>query len=264
MPGLLLSVEAIAADDFLMIPLSPPYIAEAYGSPISFTAQESTKAEIVTPGRKHIEIDKSSQHLKAYDEVGRLVLEAPASTRKPGIDEKGRQRYETRSEIHRVFEIKPFRRWSKDPKVKMLNWIGIVPGIEKGIHSLEPIGEFVHYERLLGRRASHGCIRLSPKDSRWLVKWIGEDWKVYPLIVYIYEQPFHKAIPLSESPYLLFVILQEGHYSFDAISQEEVPTMRRTPNAQGLLMKPGSFILFKKEAKTWQVIVHPSWALNDR
>jgi len=249
----LLSVQALATNDFLMIPLSQPYITEAYGFPSFFAAQGPTNAQIITPGRKHIEIDKSPQRLRAYDETGRLAFEALVSTGNPGTDEKGRQRDETRSGIHRVFEVKPSRRWSKDPRVKMLNWIGILPGVEKGIHSLNPVGEFAHYEKLLGHKASHGCIRLSQESSRWLVKWIGEDWKAYPLIVYIYDQTIHKAIPSPESPYLLFVILREGRYNVDSVSHEEVPSVHLNPDAEGSLLKPGSFILFKKEVGTWQV-----------
>jgi hypothetical protein len=251
--GALLYAQALAADDVLVLPLAQPYAVEAYGTPIFFTAQEPTNARIVTPGRKHIEINKSAQRLRAYDEAGRAVLEAPVSTGNPGIDEKGRQREETRSGIHRIVEVKPFKRWSKDPKVKMLNWIGMLPGVEKGIHSLEPVGEFADYEKLLGQKASHGCIRMSLKNSRRLVKWLGEDWKAYPLIIDIYDQPVHNTIPSAESPYLLFVILRQGRYRVEAVLHEGIPSVRSTPDARGPSMKPGDFILFKKEAETWRV-----------
>ncbi len=247
-------VQGLTGKDFEVIPLSPPYVSGQFGSFIFFPAQGVDGAQILTPGRKHLELDKSSQHLRAYDENGRRVFEAPVSTGKPGIDEKGRQRSETLSGIHRVFEVKPFRRWSKDPKIKMLNWIGLHPGIEMGIHSLEPIGEFSHYEKFLGQKASHGCIRLSREKSRWLANWIGEDWKVYPLIVYIYEESIHTQLSRPESPHLLIVILREGAYLYPAVSDEPAPSVQRSETVLGQAMKPGDFFLYRKELDGWHLV----------
>jgi hypothetical protein len=255
---LLLPSLCLATEDFEAIPLSPPYVTERYGAPIFFPVQGRDNATIVIPGRKHLEINKSEQRLRAYDEIGRLVLEAPVSTGKPGMDEKGRPRSETLPGIHRVFEVKPFRRWSQDPKIKMLDWIGMIPGVEKGIHSLEPIGEFADYEKLLGQKASHGCIRLGRENSRWLVRWIGETWKTYPFIVYIYDQPTRKEIPEPGNRYLLLQIIREGSYRYDPLSRN-VPTVRRDASASARLMKPGSFLLYKKEVETWRLI-NPSEA----
>ncbi len=251
---LLIPARALAERDFQAIPLSPPYVAEPFGVPAFFAHQGPNNAQLVTPGTKHLEIDKSTQRLRAYEEDGHLALEALVSTGKPGVDEHGRQRYETASGLHRVAEVRPFKRWSKDPTVTMLNWIGLVPGVEKGIHSLQPIGEFAHYEKLLGQAASHGCIRLSREDSRRLVDWIGEDWRRYPLIVYIYDRSAHRITPLEEPRYLLLLVLQGGTYRYDAFSSERLPSLRKDESAQGVAMTPGSFVLYKKEADGWRTV----------
>jgi len=255
---------ARSSDDVLMLALARPYTASAYGSPIFFVAQEPPGARIIIPGRKHVEIDLASQHLRAYDGQGRLVIDAPVSTGKPGVDEKGRERTETLPGIHQVFEVKPFKRWSKDPTVKMLDWIGIAPGTEKGIHSLEPVGEFAHYEKWLGQKASHGCIRLSRKDSRRLVKWIEADWKAYPLIVFIYKEPIIPKPLRLETPYRLFLILREGVYLYPMVSDEPAPPVQQSNTASGQAMRSGDFLLYRKEADGWHLVrsSHPAAALQ--
>jgi hypothetical protein len=249
-----LPVQGQTEKDLEIIPLMPPYLSRSFGAFIFFPVQGFDGSQILTPGRKHLEIDKSSQRLRAYDEGGRRVLEAPVSTGNPGIDEKGRQRSETLSGIHRVFEVKPFRLWSKDPKVKMLDWIGLHPGIELGIHSLEPVGEFAHYEKLLGQKVSHGCIRLKRENSRWLANWIGEDWKAYPFIVYIYEESIPTRPRRPESPYLLILILQGGAYLYPPVSHEPVPSVQRSETVSGPKMKPGDFFLYRKEPDGWHLV----------
>jgi len=248
------SVWAQTGTDVRIVPLAPPYVGKPFGTEIFFPAQETKEAHLLTPGRKHLEISLSTQRLRAYDETGRLAREAPVSTGNPGIDEKGREREETLPGLHRIDEVKPYRRWSKDPKVKMLDWIGLFPGVEKGIHSLEPVGEFAHYEQFLGRKASHGCIRLSRKNSHWLVKWIGEDWKTYPLIVDIYERP---PPPRPQRPYLLMLILQEGAYRVPLMSPDPVPSVQRSDTAMGRALKPGDFLLYRREADGWHLVGSP-------
>jgi hypothetical protein len=240
--------------DVEVIPLAPPYVSEPFGFSIFFPARELDQARLLTPGRKHLEIDTSTQRLRAYDENGRLLLNTTVSTGKPGIDEKGRQQEETRAGIHHVSEVRPFRRWSKDPKVKMLDWIGILPGIEKGIHSLEPVGEFTHYEKLLGQKASHGCIRVSRHNSRWLVKWMGADWKTYPFIVYIYQRPSHEPPPSLESPYRLMLIRREGAYRYSVVSQDSVPSVQRSETVVGHMMRAGDFLLYRQEPDGWHLV----------
>ena len=245
------SVWAQTGTDVRIVPLAPPYVGKPFGTEIFFPAQETKEAHLLTPGRKHLEISLSTQRLRAYDETGQQVLEAPVSTGKPGLDEKGRERVETLPGIHRIVEVKPSKRWSKDPKVKMLDWIGLFPGVEKGIHGLEPIGEFADYERFLGRRASHGCIRVSRKISHWLVTWLGEDWKTYPVIVDIYKQSLP---PQTKSPFLLMLILQEGAYLVPPVSLDPAPSVQRTDPAVGTVMKPGDFVLYRKEADGWHLV----------
>ncbi len=251
--GIFFPIRGLAEADLITIALVPPYVAEGFGTPVFFPARGEDGAMILTPGKKHLEIDKSEQRLRAYDEEGRRVFEAPVSTGKPGIDEKGRQRSETLSGIHRIIEVKPFRRWSKDRRVKMLNWIGLTPGIEKGIHALNPVGEFAGYEKRLGQKASHGCIRLSRESSRWLLNWIGEEWKTAPLIVYVYDRPV-RTETVSPAPYLLFLLLKEGNYSYDPLSLKEVPVVQKTGAAGGRPMEGGSFLLYKKEDQTWHLV----------
>lgn len=251
--GMFLPSEGRAEENFETIPLTPPYLLERFGASIFFTSQGPDASKIITPGKKHLEIDKSNQRLRAYDAQGRQVFEAPVSTGKPGIDAKGRQSSETLSGIHRIVEVKPSKPWSKDPRVKMLNWIGLTPGVEKGIHGLNPVGEFAGYEKFLGQKASHGCIRLSRESSGWLMKWIGKNWKTDPLIVYIYDQPVQTEAASQESRYLLFLIRQEGVYRYQPLSQEKIPTLQKSGNAEGYQMKEGSFLLYKKEAETWHL-----------
>lgn len=241
------------AADLQPVSLTPPYAIERFGISLFFPSQGNDGARIITPGRKHLEIDISVQRLRAYDEMGLKVLDAPVSTGKPGLDEKGWCKSETVSGIHRVVEVKPFKRWSKDPRVKMLNWIGIAPGVEKGIHSLNPVDEFADYEKRLGQKASHGCVRVSRENGRRLTKWIGDEWKTGPLIVYIYDRPIRKET-VPENRYALFLILQEGAYSYDPLSQEELPIVERSEGATGRPMKPGSFLLYKKETEVWRLI----------
>jgi len=262
--GVAFPAQRLADKDFEAIPLLSPNVTEQFGIPIFYPAQGRDDAKIITPGKKHLEIDKSVQRLLAYDELGRLVLESPVSTGRPGIDEKGRRRSETRSGLYRVSEVKRFKRWSKDPRVKMLNWIGLTPGIEKGMHTLNPVGEFANFENLLGEKASHGCIRLNRETSHWLIKWIAEEWKMYPLIVYIYDHPIGKETVLQESRYLLFPILREGIYTYDFVSHEKVPSIQRNGTVPRLWMSWGSFLLYKKEDETWHLIRYSDGGGRDR
>lgn len=255
--GIFFSAQGRAEVSLETIPLASPYVTDRFGTIVFFPAEGRDGAKVITPGKKHLEIDKSAQRLQAFDERGRRVFEAPVSTGKPGIDEKGRESAETLSGIHRIIEVKSSKRWSKDPRVKMLNWIGLTPGIEKGMHSLNPIGEFAGYEKRLGQKASHGCIRLSRESSRRLVKWIGEEWRTDSLIVYIYDPPLRIEAPSEESHYMLFLVLQEGIYSYDLLSDEAIPIVRQDGAAVGHLMKRGSFLLYKREVEAWHLIQPP-------
>jgi len=208
------------------------------------------KAMIFTPEKKHIEIDKSTQTLRAYDERGRMFMESLVSTGEPGIDEEGWEKTETLPGFHKIVELMPFRKWSKDENVKMLNWIGIEPGIEKGIHSLEATGKFAGYEKFLGQKKSHGCIRLSRKDSKTLSEWIGDDWKSYTFIVYIYEKTFS----WKEKGQSLMLLVQElGLYSYPLESQDE-PALVRSSKSSSSWFSPGDFLIYKKVDGIWRFV----------
>ncbi|MBI3755383.1 MAG: L,D-transpeptidase [Deltaproteobacteria bacterium] len=232
----------------MAVRLSSPEPIKRLGQDIYLTAQEN--ARIFTPNKKHIEIDKATQTLRAYDERGRMFLESLVSTGEPGIDEEGWEKTETLPGFHKIIELMSFRRWSKDEKVKMLNWIGIEPGNEKGIHSLEAVGKFAGYEKFLGKKKSHGCIRLSQKASNTLYQWIGDNWKDYTFIVYIYEKPMQRKKP--EENLLLFV--QEiGLYSYPLESQDEPKLVRggKEPNSW---FSPEDFLIYKKMDGVWKFL----------
>lgn len=205
---------------------------------------------IFTPGNKHIEIDKSTQTLLAYDETGRMFMESPVSTGEPGIDEEGWEKTETLPGYHKIVELMPFRRWSKDKDVKMLNWIGIEPGVEKGIHSLEAVGKFANYEKFLGQKKSHGCIRLSQKASKTLYDWIGDDWRNYTFIVYIYEKPLQRK---NQGENLMLLVQELGFYSYPLETQNE-PQLIRSDKSPNSWFSPGDFLIYKKVDGVWRFL----------
>ena len=52
---------------------------------------------------------------------------------------------------------------------QMPYWLEITPGGNYGIHALD-LWENPYYLDYLGTPVSHGCIRLSPENARWLYK----------------------------------------------------------------------------------------------
>ncbi|MBI3399493.1 MAG: L,D-transpeptidase [Deltaproteobacteria bacterium] len=208
------------------------------------------KARIFTPNKKHIEIDKSTQTLRAYDEKGSLFMETLVSTGEPGIDEEGWEKSETLPGFHKIIELMPFRRWSKDENVKMLNWIGIEPGIEKGIHSLDAVGKFADYETFLGKKRSHGCIRVSREASTALYAWIGDDWKKYAVVVYIYEKPIPRK---DKDENLMLLILESGLYSYPLESHDE-PKLVKDGEGTNSQLGPGDILVYKKEDGIWKLL----------
>ncbi len=54
--------------------------------------------------------------------------------------------------------------YSKKYEADMYHWMGLTRNGDIGLHALKGSG----YERRLGRRASHGCIRLAREDARYL------------------------------------------------------------------------------------------------
>ena len=177
-----------------------------------------------------------------------MFIESFVSTGEPGIDEDGWEKTETLPGFPKIVELMPFRRWSKDEDVKMLNWIGIEPGVEKGIHSLEAVGKFANYEKFLGQKKSHGCIRLSRKASKTLYAWIGDEWKSYPFIVYIYEKPMSR-----KDAGLMLLVQEPGIYSYFLESQDE-PRLNRGNQEPNIWFSPGDFLIYKKVDGMWRFV----------
>jgi lipoprotein-anchoring transpeptidase ErfK/SrfK len=46
------------------------------------------------------------------------------------------------------------------------------------IHGIAGQGQYAAYEKYLGRRASHGCVRVSRQDGEWLYTWAAPGIKV--------------------------------------------------------------------------------------
>jgi len=233
--------QAFANDDYAAIRLASDKPIKRLGEHIYPVYAE--KAMIFTPGKKHIEIDKSTQTLRAYNENGRMFIESLVSTGEPGIDEEGWEKTETMPGFHK-------RRWSKDENIKMLFWIGIEPGVEKGIHSLEAVGKFANYEKFLGQKKSHGCIRLSRKASRQLYEWIGIDWEDYTFIVYIYEKSFSWK---EEGGNLMLFVNELGLYSYPLESQDE-PQLVKDRQGASSWFSPGDFLIYKKADGVWRFV----------
>lgn len=145
--------------------------------------------EIIVVNSPHVEIDKENQEMRIWKKDHTLYFKSFVSTGKAGIDEKGRQSFETLPGIFKVLETAKAVSWSKDPDVIMTDAIKIGNN-EKYIHSLPDIGEYRDYEKLLGTKASHGCIRLSRKDAFKLRSCIEscEYWQKKPIIVYIFDK----------------------------------------------------------------------------
>lgn len=240
---------AFANQDYIAVRLDGAEPIKRLGQDIYLVSGE--KARIFTPNKKHIEIDKSTQTLRAYDERGQLFLETLVSTGEPGIDEEGWERSETLPGFHKIVEMRPFRIWSKDKNVKMLNWIGIEPGVEKGIHSLEPTGKFAGYEKFLGKKKSHGCIRVSREASKVLYEWIGAAWQTYTVIVYIYEKPIQRR---AEDENLMLLVQGAGFYSFSLESQDE-PKLVKNGREPESWFNPGDILIYKKIDGVWKFIV---------
>ncbi len=60
------------------------------------------------------------------------------------------------------------RAYSRKYDAWMLNWMAITPDGSFGMHALQGTS----YLRHLGSVASHGCIRLSHENARWLYDWV--------------------------------------------------------------------------------------------
>ncbi|MEK7518937.1 MAG: L,D-transpeptidase family protein [Patescibacteria group bacterium] len=118
------------------------------------------------PGSKRIVIDISDQRMRRYEGT-RLVDTHLISTGKWSTPTP-LGAFTTQNKIPTAYS----RRYA----LYMDNWMAITPDGAYGIHSL-PYRKLknggVYYEGVahLGKRVSHGCIRLSPKESAEVFKW---------------------------------------------------------------------------------------------
>jgi hypothetical protein len=82
----------------------------------------------------------------------------------------GRQGHQTALGEYKIL-TKHRRAWSKRYRIWMDWWQSFYmfpSGIFNGLHALD---QKTGYEELLGRPASHGCVRISQKDGKWLFEW---------------------------------------------------------------------------------------------
>lgn len=198
-----------------------------FGKHIFFMREtdEKLKQEIIVAGSPHIEINKSKQELTAWKMDQSLYLKMLVSTGVAGIDKEGRESYETAPGIFKVLETSPTVPWSKDEKVIMTDAIKIGEN-EKYIHSLKLRGEYRNYEKLLGTKASHGCIRLSVRNAFKLRRCIEscENWKGQTIIVYIFDE---EGDFLKRYPKTLKRIGKGDFYLVENASErEDISTLR--------------------------------------
>jgi lipoprotein-anchoring transpeptidase ErfK/SrfK len=107
-------------------------------------------AVIATDNREtldHIVINLATQRIYECNVEGRILAENKVST--------GRRGLETPPGEYRVVNKSP-KAYSKKYDAWMLYWMALTADGGYGLHGLEGSS----YERLLGRVASHGCIRL--------------------------------------------------------------------------------------------------------
>jgi lipoprotein-anchoring transpeptidase ErfK/SrfK len=122
----------------------------------------------IAAGSKSIKIDISEQRLYRY-ENGKLIATHMVSTGKWAMPTPIGS-FQVRSKITTAY--------SRRYRLYMDNWMAITPDGAYGIHSL-PYWRLknggIYYEGVahLGKRVSHGCVRLSPKESAEVFKWTG-------------------------------------------------------------------------------------------
>lgn len=198
--------------------------------------------EIIVVNSPYIEIDKENQELKVWKKDRALYFKTLVSTGNPGIDEKGRQSFETLPGLFKVLETAKSVAWSKDLKVIMTDAIKIGNN-EKYIHSLPDIGEYKDYEKLLGTKASHGCIRLNRKDAFKLKSCIEkcEYWREKPIIVYIFDK--HYDFLRRYSKIIKKLGAGENFYLVENASQH-----------QDILKDPFNRIVFEDQKRNYAVI----------
>ena len=103
------------------------------------------------PGRITIEINKSTQRMTVYVD-GQKRHEFKVSTGKAG--------FATPSGTFRVINMKPMHYSQKYDNAPMPNSL-FFTNVGHAIHATNAVGR-------LGHAASHGCIRLAPRDAKML------------------------------------------------------------------------------------------------
>ncbi len=114
---------------------------------------------------KMIVIDISEQMFYCYED-GQLVKKFVTSTGKPSTPTKI-GRFKVLDKYPMAYGGVKGERWA------MPYWLGIyyAGSVENGIHALPYINGVKESARSLGRRVSHGCIRLADQDAIWVYNW---------------------------------------------------------------------------------------------
>jgi lipoprotein-anchoring transpeptidase ErfK/SrfK len=113
----------------------------------------------------HMVVDISRQRLFVMNRDSQVLAEYKVSTGRPG--------YETPPGNYTIVNKAAYA-YSKKYEADMFHWMGLTSNGDIGMHGLKGGG----YERILGRRASHGCIRLSRADAKYLFSIIPVGMKV--------------------------------------------------------------------------------------
>jgi len=156
---------------------------------IAQVATATVKGMPLDPTR--IDVSISEQKLRVIEGF-KIRYEFLVSTGNPAI---GKDAIETPRNVFRISNVAlKARKESKNKKGGkrhgpwLINWMRITaPSGGVGIHALDP-KQVRRYEKKLGKKASHGCIRLSRKDVKVVYAWVLQyfaDNGEYPQ-VYIY------------------------------------------------------------------------------
>ncbi|MBN2081011.1 L,D-transpeptidase [bacterium] len=139
----------------------------------------------------HIVVNLSEQRIYECNVDGEILKESKISS--------GRSGYDTPPGTYHVVNKAP-KAYSQKYEAWMLHWMGLTKDGGYGMHGLEGSS----YERLLGRPASHGCIRLSREYAKDLFSRVNVDLPVY--IVDDPELNLHEYEPLSRQAALAMVL----------------------------------------------------------
>lgn len=131
----------------------------------------------------HMVVDISRQRLFVMNRDNQVLAEYKVST--------GRSGFDTPPGNYNIVNKAAYA-YSKKYEADMYHWMGLTSNGDIGMHGLKGGG----YERILGRRASHGCIRLSRADAKYLFSIIPVGMKVQiisALDKVVYYKPITEA-----------------------------------------------------------------------